>query len=176
MSPEPDAENIDATFKGPARGYGRKIFDQIVALEEGREKLINEMCLITTAFAICISRHLSIAIAPNSIKRYTNDGATFSDADVASEITRDALLQDNATHNLEYAVSEKGIYRAAELLFYDHKLDKKVINDYVMKYAGRAFYSLKKPPQSISAVIEDWSRREGIWFQTFALRQRSSAS
>ena len=163
MSPEPDDENIDATFKGPARGYGSRIFDQTVALEDGREKLINEMSLITTAFAICISRHLSIAIAPDSTKRYTNDGATFSDADVASEIMRDPLIEDNATYHLEYGVSERSICKAADLLFYDHKLNKKAINHYVLKYADRGLCNLEEPPQSISAVIEDWPRNEGIW-------------
>jgi hypothetical protein len=73
ISSVPDDENIDATLKGPARGYGSRIFDRVVALEDGREKLINEMALITTAFSICISRHLSIATASDNIKRHTSD-------------------------------------------------------------------------------------------------------
>jgi hypothetical protein len=155
ISPQLDDENIDATFKGPARGYGSRIFDRTIALEDGREKLINEMALITTAFAICISRHLSIAIAPDSSKRYANNSATFSDADVASE--------DTTTYHLEYGVLERSICKAADLLFYDRKLNKKALNDYVMKYADRALCSLEKPPQSISTIIEDWPRNEGIW-------------
>jgi hypothetical protein len=163
MSLEPDGENIDATFKGPARGYGSRIFDQTVALEDGREKLISEMTLITTVFAICISRHLSIAIEPDSIKRYTKDGATFSGADVASEIMRDPIIEDSATHYLEYGVSELSICKVADLLFYGYKLNKKAINHYVMKYADRALCNLEEPPQSISTVIEDWPRNEGVW-------------
>jgi hypothetical protein len=73
MSPEPDDENIDATLKGPAQGYGSRVFDHVVALEDGREKLIDEMALVTTAMAICISRHLSIAIAPSNIPGHSNN-------------------------------------------------------------------------------------------------------
>jgi hypothetical protein len=69
MVEEPDEDVIDATFKTPARRYGSKIFNAEVSLEDGREKVIAEMAHIATAFAVCISKALSISgnDAPSTI-------------------------------------------------------------------------------------------------------------
>jgi hypothetical protein len=164
MKPEPDEEEIDATFKGPARGYGNRIFDKILGFEDGREKVSNEMALIATAFAICISRHLCIAHPLNGIKfeDHRNDDEAYADVENDAAL-RGAPSEREKFTLLEFEVLERRIHESAHMLFDNRKLKKKTIDEYVAKYEDRSLYHLEKAPHSISAVIEEWDKSKGDW-------------
>jgi len=60
MVGEPDEDIIDATFMTPACGYGTKILNAAISLEDGRDQITTEMTHIATASAVCISKMLVI--------------------------------------------------------------------------------------------------------------------
>jgi hypothetical protein len=54
-----------------------------------------------------------------------------------------------------YEVSEFRIYESASLLFANHKMKKKKVDEYVAKYSERALCKLQAP-EAIYAIIKDW--------------------
>jgi hypothetical protein len=158
MVEEPDEDVIDATFKTPACGYGSKIFNAEVSLEDGRERVITEMAHIATAFAICISKVLSVSSngAPSTASAAV--GALSGTVSEGVDVEDDRSVRDEACSLLPYEVSKTHIYEAATLLFDGLKLTRKKVDQYVVKYSERPMSELPIP-EVISAMIQGWPER-----------------
>ena len=154
MTAEPDEEAIDATLKRPARGYGKRMLDKTVSLEDGREKVMLEMVLMATAFAICVSKLL-----------YVKDGIIEFDDELGDDADTKANTAGSLKEgkSLKHEVSERQIHEAACLLFDDRTMKKKLVDEYVLKYSGRRISRIEEPPKSVSAIIQDWSVHEEEW-------------
>lgn len=158
MVEEPDEDVIDATFKTSACGYGSKIFNAEVSLEDGRERVIIEMAHIATAFAICISKVLSVSSngAPSTASVAVN--ALSDTVSGGVDVEDDRSVRDEGRSLLAYEVSKTRIYEAATLLFHDLKLMRKKVDQYVVKYSERPVSELPIP-EVISAMIQSWPER-----------------
>jgi len=163
MKLEIDEEEIRAIYKEPARGYGKRAFNHKLGLTEDWEAISREMALVTTAFAICVSRHLHVAHPYEGLffNDYTDNDANIQDS-TGNHFSTDNSKSEEHKY-LKVEVTERAIFEAAYSIFDDPKLQKKTIDDYVTKYQGLPLYYIKSAPKQICAIAEGWDNDEGAW-------------
>ena len=165
-----DEHRIDAISKQPAKGYGRRCleaswreFADSSEERSGQEAGIQEMVLISTAFAMNLSRH----ICKNPRTELTNFSAAIDldnggDAREDSGSDSDSQSEDNMNMWSTYPLR---IIDAARLLFNDRKLSMHSVMAYAKLFDGEPLYSIP-PTRGICSIAEQNGYSTTLWQKT----------
>ncbi|KAL8753290.1 MAG: hypothetical protein Q9199_005151 [Rusavskia elegans] len=127
---EPDEVAIDATYKQPAGGYGRKILEHECPTEAGPEALIHELSLLALAFAAILSQHL-----------YTRPRSAFDDN--TPKDSKEAMTEgmssrgqlskhEQSNEGLRCQVPRYGLIRSARFLFNEPNLSLELVEGHLL--------------------------------------------
>lgn len=183
LKAETDAETIDATFKGPAKGFIKRLFEKSVRGLQRSEVAARELELICCAFALCMAEWLVIAPPGTKDDIMTLDGddwlknaAEYGSLDAAegfcarADDTHHADDDEDQLVDVEptpYDVPEERILEAASMLTDTKKLDRKTIAEYAAKYSRTPLALIPEPPATIAACLQTgWGKKRNaldVW-------------
>lgn len=171
LKAEPDDEYIDGTFRGPLRGYAKRIFDRN-ALNSQYQNLTKELALVTTACAALFSQRLQVAAVnetPGAFRDLWSDNnsdksSNHLDAggtdDAADKSTLGKDVQFEPATDIPVEVSLDRLLVAARVLFDDSKLKPIQVYPYIDLLRNQSLGSIQIPPGTISAILKTLSASE----------------
>lgn len=152
LKSESDEVAIDATYKQPARGYGRKILEHECSTEAGREALIHELSLLALAFAAILSQHLYTR--PRSAF-YDNTPKDSKEATTEGMSSRGQLSRhEQSNEGLRCQVPEYGLIRSARFLFNEPSLSLDLVEGHRIVFSRQPLNSMMDMPRSISLMLD----------------------
>ncbi|CAL8575148.1 hypothetical protein XPA_001090 [Xanthoria parietina] len=163
---EPDEVALDATYKQPAGGYGRKTLEHECGTEAGREALIHELILLALAFAAILAQHL-----------YTKPRSAFNDnkSKVPKGTTTEGIpsggqpsLHEPSNEGFRCQVPEDGLIRSARFLFNEPDLSFDLVERHLLAFSRQPLNGEMKMPRSISLMLDEnppkyMEKKETAW-------------
>jgi hypothetical protein len=149
LQPDTDESPIEGIVKGPTKGFGRELLRPLWT-GEGSEAILEEMKLISCAFAMIIAENIYMAFGTEMSHMYDE-----SEDDV---LPNGLLLAEGA---MQCAIPEDRLLNAARLLFDDSRLEGSSIRRYADLYSKRPLNTtmapILGPPRVVKVVLDQAS-------------------
>ncbi|KAL8832356.1 MAG: hypothetical protein Q9191_000312 [Dirinaria sp. TL-2023a] len=141
IKPAPDegCALIGSITRTPAKGWGNALFADFLwdpcLLKPNRRALIEDMKIVTSAFALVIVKHL--------VKHISDEDDRVDDGN------------DSRSTAIAYNVDEQHLLKASKFLFDDHRLKQREIEDQAAQYSSQALDEQLLQPPSLTATVRD---------------------
>jgi hypothetical protein len=152
LKADQDDQPIDSSITRPARGIANYFLDKATPQRTGRERIMQEMRLISCWMALCVA-HILVMKPPDGQAEILYEAKR-----IASDSDSDDDAEDSGLS--PYHISVTRIIDASRLLFdtNDRKSPLNIIEQYASSYKGRKLLEVEEPPQCIIAIFEKWDR------------------
>ena len=161
LQPDPDEFVIEGIIKSPARGFGMQWLNSVCVMQ-GSKAIVEEMKLISSAFAMIVAENTFMAFGTEMSHLYDE-----SDDDA---VPNGLLFAEGA---MRMSTSGGQLMDAAKLLFDDTTLRDSSICNYADVYSKTSLTSLE-PTRTVKAVLDQMSPlqehdRQQFWFNLMSV-------
>ncbi|KAL9116338.1 MAG: hypothetical protein Q9187_007138 [Circinaria calcarea] len=154
LEPDPDESEIDATYRLPAKGYGKAILESIWGHSDGREGVVQEMTLLICGFAVAFSKSLCMVPeeADNAVETDSNDSY--------GEGLKKAGIKDHREVTSQCLVNEDRLFDATQFLFNPRELKKKPLGQYAELFYSQSLGYIVESRPRIKAIVDSQDENE----------------
>lgn len=147
LKPEVDMQELEASFRRRGRGFMQCVLERITTANLIiRSRLVEEIGIISCAFAICIAECLTAAIDTKLTAAWTGF-EVMSSAECESHI---ALEHTERKIDMPTSI----IFEAAKMLLDKPTLDVDLVYAYTLLLRGKRPRSHDKPPKTVTVLLE----------------------
>jgi hypothetical protein len=172
LKEEPDEDPIDATLKGPAKGYARRLLERQIGNHSNKEALLQDVMCITIAMAACFSRHMQIAKPKVTSGFFVDDWGPPSTSMHGISIAMSTSTPDNddgtdENHQpnlgIRYSVPIERLYDSAKFLFKEGRAAITAIDNYIKLFTSFPLHEIEEPPGPTSSILRSWDTLDALW-------------
>ena len=171
LAAEPDDPPLEGTVRGPARGFAKRTLERETKNIPNQQTLVQELPLLTLAFAILWTSKLDLAIQHKSRRlRAGNDSGTDDSCDSncyhpskkARRSSRDSDDEVEAVF-LPFPTSVSRLLETTKFLFDNTKVTLERTKDYVELYRGLPLGEADIPIGVIAKILQPLKSSDNVW-------------